>query len=69
MSDFEKEMRKEKIITVIVASLVFGYLYLTTNDTDVGTAKLLWVIMFSTAYLIYRINKLEELIIKIYSRR
>lgn len=71
MSDFEqrfaKEMRREKIGQVILLVIFFGYFYLTTNDSDVGTSKLLFVIILSTAYLAYRIDKLEKLIVKVYT--
>ncbi len=64
---FEKEMKREKIGHLILFVVIFGYLYLTTSDSDVGTAKLLFVIILSTAYLAYRIDKLEKLIIKAYT--
>jgi len=71
MSDFEqqfsKEMRREKIGQVILLVIIFGYFYLTTSDSDVGTAKLLFVVILSTAYIAYRIDKLEKLIVKVYT--
>jgi len=71
MSDFEKEfakeMKREKLLNIAIWGAVFVFAYFTTNDKDLGNAKLFWVIMGSTALLLYRMHKLEELILKVFN--
>jgi uncharacterized membrane protein YobD (UPF0266 family) len=63
---FNKKMKREKIIQVIIFVIIFVYFYFTTNDSDVGTAKLLFALILLAAYLEYRIDKLEKLIINLH---
>ena len=63
---FAKEMRRERTIQVIVLIVLFGYFYLTTKDSDVGNAKLMWAIIISNVIVIYRIEKLQDLVFKLH---
>ena len=68
MSDWEKDMRREKLISFVVAVVFYGFLYLATKDTVISNMQILWAIFGSMVFLTYKIIKLEELIVRVYVR-
>ena len=70
MAYFEDEIKKiekrEKIENYIAKAIqifLIVFLFLTIIDAEVSTTKLFWAVLAQSAFIIYRLDKLEKLII------
>ena len=66
--EIKKIVRKEKIenyVAKAIQILLIGFLFLTVIDSEISTTKLFWVVLVQTVFIVYRLDKLEKLVIHI----